>query len=272
MSEWTVYRQTRSPPMTRDFIRYAVADHIAEITLDRGPVNAISLQFVDELLDALREAQADPDVRAVVIASAHRVFCAGLDLDIVRGKKGAEVKPFLERLYFALNDVQYRLGKPSISVVDGAARAGGMTIAISCDMLIAGDKSTFGYPEIDVGLIPALHFVQLPRLVGKHQAFGPLFLGEPFDAATAFRMGLASEVVPAGTALARAREIAAKLAAKSPVVMKLGRDAFARAVDADYRRSVENVAETFALVAGTEDAQEGLAAFVEKRAPDYKGR
>src|SRR3546814_19298132 len=85
------------------------------------------------------------------------VFCAGLDLDIVRGKTGVEVKGFVERLYFGLNDVQYRLGKPSISVVDGPARAGGMTIAISCDMLIAGDGSTFGYPEIDVGLIPAIH-------------------------------------------------------------------------------------------------------------------
>ena len=128
------------------------------------------------------------------------------------------------------------MGKPTIAAIDGAVRAGGMTIAISCDMIIAGDASTFGYPEIDVGLIPAIHFVQLPRLVGKHQAFGPLFLGDPFDAATAFRMGLLSEVVPKGTALDRAREIARRLAAKSPIVMKIGRDAFMRAVDADFRR------------------------------------
>ena len=258
--------------MPHEFIRYAVRDRVAEIMLDRPPVNAISLQLVDELLEALRAAQADPEVRAVILGSAHKVFCAGLDLDLVRGRRGVEVKPFLERLYFALNDLQYRLGKPSIAAVDGAARAGGMTLAISCDMIVAGDKATFGYPEIDVGLIPALHFVQLPRLVGKHRAFGPLFLGEPFDAATAFRMGLLSEVAPAGTALDRARAIAQKLAAKSPIVMKLGRDAFMRAVDADYRRSVENAAETFAVVAGTEDCQEGLAAFAEKRPPRYTGR
>jgi len=258
--------------MDREFIRYEVRDRVAQIMLDRPPVNAITLQLVDELLSALVEAQTDPEVRAVVIASAHKVFCAGLDLDIVRGKSAVEVKPFVERLYFALNDIQYRLGKPSIAVVDGPARAGGMTIALSCDMVIAGDKATFGYPEIDVGLIPAIHFVQLPRVVGKHQAFGPLFLGEPFDAPTAFRMGLVSEIVPAGTARDRALAVAAKLAAKSPVVMKLGRDAFMRAVDADYRRSVENAAETFALIAGTEDAQEGLTAFVEKRPPNYRGR
>ena len=255
--------------MSIDLVRYSVSGNIAEIMLDRGPVNALSMDLIDALLAALSKARDDEALRAVIIGSAHKVFCAGLDLDIVRGKPGIETKKFLERLYFALNDTQYRMGKPTIAAVDGAVRAGGMTIAISCDMIIAGDACTFGYPE---GLIPAIHFVQLPRLVGKHQAFGPLFLGEPFDAATAFRMGLLSEVVPKGTALDRAREIARKLAAKSPIVMKIGRDAFMRAVDADFRRSVENAAESFALVATTEDCQEGLNAFVEKRTPNYRGR
>ncbi|QWG22129.1 enoyl-CoA hydratase/isomerase family protein [Bradyrhizobium sediminis] len=258
--------------MGAELVRYAVSDAIAEITLDRAPVNALSIALIDALLEGLRKAKEDEQVRAVVIASAHKIFCAGLDLDIIRGKRATETKGFLERLYFALNDIQYRIGKPTIAAVDGPARAGGMTIAISCDMVIAGDGATFGYPEIDVGLIPALHFVQLPRLVGKHQAFGPLFLGDSFDAATAFRMGLVSEVVPKGTALERARAIAQRLAAKSPIVMKIGRDAFMRAVDADYRRAVENAAESFALVASTEDCQEGLNAFVEKRPPKYTGR
>jgi enoyl-CoA hydratase len=258
--------------MSAELIQYSVTGAIAEITLDCAPVNALSMPLIDALLDALAKAKDDAAVRALIIASAHRVFCAGLDLGIIRGKRGTEVRLFLERLYFALNDIQYRMGKPTIAAIDGAVRAGGMTIAISCDMIIAGDASTFGYPEIDVGLIPAIHFVQLPRLVGKHQAFGPLFLGDPFDAATAFRMGLLSEVVPKGTALDRAREVARRLAAKSPVVMKIGRDAFMRAIDADYRRAVENAAESFALVATTEDCQEGLDAFVEKRSPKYTGR
>jgi enoyl-CoA hydratase len=249
-----------------------VSDSIAEITLNRAPVNALSLELIDALLAALKKAKTDPAVRAVVIASAHKVFCAGLDIDIVRGKSALEVKGFLERLYFELNDIQYRLGKASIAAIDGAARAGGMTIAVSSDTIIAGEKATFGYPEIDVGLIPALHFVQLPRLVGKHQAFGPLFLGEPFDAATAFRMGLVSELVPAGIALDRARDVARRLAKKSQVVMKIGRDAFLRAIDADYRRAIENVAESFALVASTEDCQEGLNAFAEKRPAKFRGQ
>ena len=258
--------------MGAELVRYTVSDAIAEITLDRALVNALSMPLIDALLERLAQARDDKAVRAVIVCSAHKVFCAGLDLDIVRGKRGIETKLFLERLYFALNDLQYRMGKPTIAAIDGAARAGGMTIAISCDMIIAGEGATFGYPEIDVGLIPALHFVQLPRLVGKHQAFGPLFLGDSFDAATAFRMGLLSEVVPKGTALDRARVIARRLAEKSPIVMKIGRDAFIRAVDADYRRAIEHAAESFALVATTQDCQEGLDAFVEKRPPKYPGR
>src|SRR5215218_6568386 len=224
--------------MSADLVGYSVSENIAEIMLDRPPVNALSMDLIDALLAALAKAQDDDAVRAVIIGSAHKVFCAGLDLDIVRGKPGIETKKFLERLYFALNDLQYRMGKPTIAAVDGPVRAGGMTIAISCDMIISGDAATFGYPEIDVGLIPAIHFVQLPRLVGKHRAFGPLFLGDSFDAATAFAMGLLSEVVPKGTALERARGIARRLSEKSPIVMKIGRDAYMRAVDADFRRSV----------------------------------
>jgi enoyl-CoA hydratase/carnithine racemase len=258
--------------MSTELVHYAVLDAIAEITLDRAPVNALSMPLVDALLEALGKARDDASVRAVIIASAHKVFCAGLDLDIVRGKLGTQAKVFLERLYFALNDIQYRMGKPTIAAIDGAARGGGMTIAISCDMIIAGEAATFGYPEIDVGLIPALHFVQLPRLVGKHQAFGPLFLGDSFDAATAFRMGLLSDLVPKGTALDAARVIARRFAEKSPIVMKIGRDAFMRAVDADYRRAIEHAAESFALVATTQDCQEGLDAFLEKRPPKYTGR
>lgn len=258
--------------MGNEFVRYAISEAVAEITLDRAPVNALSMPLIDDLLEALARARDDDSVRAVIIASAHKVFCAGLDLDIIRGKRGTEAKAFVERLYFALNDIQYRMGKPTIAAVDGPARAGGMTIAISCDMIIAGEGATFGYPEIDVGLIPALHFVQLPRLVGKHQAFGPLFLGDPFDAATAFRMGLVSEVVPKGAALDRARAVARRFSEKSPIVMKIGRDAFMRAVDADYRRAIEHAAESFALVATTQDCQEGLDAFVAKRPPRYRGR
>ena len=112
-----------------EFVSLEVEAGVGTIRLDRPPVNALSMPLIDALLEALEKARDDESVRAVIICSAHKVFCAGLDLDIVRGKRGAETKVFLERLYFALNDVQYRMGKPAIAAVDGPARAGGMTIA-----------------------------------------------------------------------------------------------------------------------------------------------
>ena len=109
--------------MSAELVHYTVSDAIAQITLDRAPVNALSMPLIDALLEALEKAKDDASVRAVIVCSAHKVFCAGLDLDIVRGKRGTETKLFLERLYFALNDVQYRMGKPTIAAVDGPARA-----------------------------------------------------------------------------------------------------------------------------------------------------
>jgi enoyl-CoA hydratase/carnithine racemase len=111
-----------------ELVRYSVSENIAEITLDRPPVNALSMELIDALLAALAKARDDDAVRAIVIGSAHKVFCAGLDLDIVRGRPGIDTKKFLERLYFALNDTQYRLGKPTIAAIDGAVRAGGITM------------------------------------------------------------------------------------------------------------------------------------------------
>src|SRR3977135_3547033 len=125
--------------MSAELVRYSVTGAIAEITLDRAPVNALSMPLIDALLAALEKARDDVTVRAVIVCSAHKLFCAGLDLDIVRGKRGTDAKLFLEKLYFALNDVQYRMGKPTIAAVDGAGRAGGMTLAISFASILLGD-------------------------------------------------------------------------------------------------------------------------------------
>jgi len=189
---------------------------------------------------------------------------------VVNGVDGEGMRGFLERLYLELNDVQYRLGKPSIAAVKGAARAGGMTVAVSCNMVIAGQGATFGYPEINVGIIPALHYVHLPRIAGRHRAFEHLFLGDEFSADVALDLGIINHVVPDDQVMDKAMEIAGKLAAKSPVVMKLGRDAYMRAVDTEYRRDVENMAEAMRNVVATDDSREGLAAFMEKRPPKWQ--
>jgi enoyl-CoA hydratase len=252
-------------------LRYEVCDRIAEISLERPPVNALNLALLEQLIEAFRRAAADESVRAVVLASAlPRRFSAGLDLDVLRGKSGTEVRRFLDKLYVELADVQHNLGKPSIAAVGGAARGGGMTLAISCDVLLAGRSATFGYPEIDLALVPAIHFAHLPRIVGRHRAFELLFTGRAFGAEEAASLGLVSRIVPDETLRDEARALAGIFATKSPTAMRLGRAAFMRANDLDYRRSVGNAVEVFCNVATTDDAQEGLRAFTEKRAPSWR--
>lgn len=252
--------------MLDDFVRYEVANRIARITLARPPVNALTLAMIEAVIGALRRAAADDAVRAVVLTSAvPKAFCAGLDLKALHGKAVEEVQAFLQALYVRLHDAQYGLGKPSIAAIAGAARGGGMTMAISCDVLVAGRSATFGYPEIDVGVIPAIHYVHLPRIIGRHRAFELLFSGRSFDAEEAWRLGLLSRVVPDAEVEQAALQLAGTFAAKSPAVMRMGRAAFMRQNDLDYRRSIANAAEDFCNVCMTEEAQEGLRAFVDKR-------
>jgi enoyl-CoA hydratase len=251
-------------------LRYEVSDQIAEITLARLPVNALSLSLLEQLLAAFGRAAADDNVRAVVLTSAvPGRFSAGLDLGMVIGKSPIELRRLLDKLYVELADVQYNLGKPSIAAVGGAARGGGMTLAISCDVLVAGRSTTFGYPEIDLGLVPAIHFVHLPRIVGRHRAFELLFSGRSFGADEAASLGLVSRVVPDEKVRDEARAMARMFATKSRTTMRLGRAAFVRANDLDYRRGIGAAVEVFCNVAATADAQEGLRAFIEKRSPKW---
>lgn len=251
-------------------VRYEVTNSIARITLARPPVNALSLPMISAVVAAFQRAADDRNVRAVVLSSAvARRFSAGLDIDILLGKSGTEIRKFVQELYINLYDAQYNLGKPSIAAVGGAARGGGMTMAVSCDVVLAGASATFGYPEIDVGVIPSIHFAHLPRIVGRHRAFELLFSGRAFDADEALALGIISRIVPDSELDAAAMDLAARFAAKSPTVVRMGRAAFMRQNDLDYRRSIANAVEDFCNVALTDDAQEGLRAFVEKRAPGW---
>ena len=256
--------------MTFETIDYAVSDRVAEITMHRAPVNAINHQLTEEINAAYRLAKDDPGVRAVILTSAFdNAFSAGMDLAMIRGGSGRDLRRFLEKLYFEMHDLQYRMGKPTIAALTGPARAAGITLAVSCDVLIASETASLGYPEIDVGVIPAMHFVHLPRQIGRHKAFELLFGGKPISAHEAEKHGLVNRVVPQAKVKEEARALAREFAAKSPVVMRLARDSFMRANDFEYRRAIENVVETICNIIETEDAQEGLAAFNEKRPPRW---
>jgi enoyl-CoA hydratase len=252
------------------YVSYSVRDRVAEIVMRREPVNAINMQLTREVNSAYRRAKEDPEVRAVILTSAcERAFSAGMDLAMIRGGSGLDLRAFLEELYFGMHDLQYRMGKPTIAAVTGPARAAGVTLAVSCDCIVMADDADLSYPEINVGVIPAMHFVHLPRQIGRHQAFELLFSGDPISATEAARRGLINRAVPKGQVLEEARRMARKFAAQSPVVMKLARDSFMRANDNDYRRAIENVVETICNIIETDDAQEGLNAFNEKRKPNW---
>jgi enoyl-CoA hydratase len=254
--------------MINGTVRYEVSNGIARIILNRPPVNALDLEMTRGVVTALKKAAKDKETRAVILTSAiPNRFCAGLDLNNMLGKSEIKVRSLLQELYVRLHDAQYNLGKPSIAAVSGAARGGGMTMAISCDVIVGGERATFGYPEIDVGVIPAIHFAHLPRIVGRHRAFELLFSGRSFDAEEAYRLGLLSRIVPNAEVDSAALALAATFAAKSTVIMRLGRAAFMRQNDLDYRRSIANAVEDFCNVAMTNAAQDGLRAFIEKRVP-----
>jgi enoyl-CoA hydratase/carnithine racemase len=259
--------------MSKAAVEYGVAEHIAEIRLNRPPVNALSLVMLEELVAALKGAAADENVRAVLLTSAvPGRFSAGLDLHGVSGKSSEQVRALLDLLYVKLSEAQYALGKPSIAVVNGAARGGGMTLAISCDVIVAGESATFGYPEIDLGLVPAIHFMHLPPIAGRHRAFELLFSGRSFGAEEAASLGLVSRIVPAAQLVEEAVKTAQKIAEMSRPVAMFAKECVNRAYESTLAEGVRFERRLFHSTFALEDQKEGMAAFVEKRPPQFRNK
>ncbi|MFO1189874.1 MAG: enoyl-CoA hydratase/isomerase family protein [Alphaproteobacteria bacterium] len=256
-----------------ELVQYRVVEGVAEIVMNRPPVNAINFQLAREVVDAYKHARYDNSARAIILTSAFpTVFSAGFDLKFAVSIDGKELRRFVELFYYEMHEAQYRMGKPTVAAVNGHAKAAGVTWAVSCDMIVAAEEAEMAYPEINVGLMPAMHVVHLPRQVGRHRAAELLFTGDTVPARTLYDWGVINHLVPRAEVLPKARALARNLAAKSPIAMKLLRDSFMRANDLDYRRAIESVVETMCNLKDSEDSHEALKAFVEKRQPVYKGR
>lgn len=252
-------------------VRYEREAAVGIVTLDRPPLNLIDAGFLDDLFAALDAAKSDAQCRAVVLESANpEMFCAGIDLKAASGWSESELRALLQTLYLDLMERQAALGKPTIAAPAGKVRGGGITLSIQCDVIVADASADFAYSEIDAGLVPAIHLSHLPRLAGRHLAFAPLFTGEAFNAETAYRLGLADRIAPAGTVGQVARELARDFAAKPPTTMRLARDAFHRLNDRGHRAAVEEAIETFITARFSADGIEGIAAFAEKRKPQWQ--
>jgi enoyl-CoA hydratase/carnithine racemase len=247
-----------------------VKDRVAVIALNRAPVNAIDHPMIDAIHAALRTADADAGVGAVILTSAlPRMFCGGMDLRMVAQGDAQDLRAFVYKFYIETMNIQYVMTKPTIVAINGPARGAGMTLGITSDMILAADDIDLGYPEINVGVIPAIHYVHLPRQISRHKAFELLFGGKPIVAQEAASLGIINYAVPRAELMPRALALAQEFAAKSPTIMALGRQSFMRANDLDYRRNVENQIESLCNIFSTHDGLEGLRAFLEKRKPNW---
>lgn len=259
---------------TFEKITYEVADYVATITLDDPDTrNALSDQLLGELIVALRLAREDEGVRVLVLASSHeKVFSAGgnlaafgSDANAVEKFEGAE--SFVEAF-----KLLGQLGKPSIVAARGHVLAGSLGLALACDLIVASEEATFGTPEITVGLFPFMIMALIYRNVGRKKTNEMLLLGERLTAEEARQEGIVNKVVPAGEFDQAVADWAGMLAAKSPLIMKLGKDAMWRQTDMDLNSALDYLRSQLAIELSSEDAIEGVKAFFEKREPEWKGR
>jgi enoyl-CoA hydratase len=263
-----------APVAEYEQLLYDVSDGVATVTLNRPEQrNALSAQLLTELVDAMSRAKADDGVHAVVLTgSGEKVFCAGADL----GGFAADA-PLVQRHYGSDTFLEFfrlmpRLGKPSLCAANGHVLAGGMGLALSCDLVIAKQGATFGTPEINVGVFPYMIMSIMYRNVPRKRVNEMILLGERLSAEEAVSYGLANKVVAAEEFEAAVAEWAAKLASKSPVLMRLGHDAMYRQQDMALDEALEFLRSQLSLTFTTEDIQEGVQAFFEKRDPNWKGR
>ena len=260
--------------MDYEQLLYDVDAGVATLTLNRPEQrNALSGQLLTELVDATKRARDDDDVRAVVLTGAgDKVFCAGADLGGFAADVPLVQKHYGSDLFLEFFRLMPRLGKPSLCAANGHVLAGGMGLALSCDLVIAKEGATFGTPEINVGAFPYMIMSIIYRNVPRKKVNEMILLGERLSGEQAVEYGLANKVVPADEFDGAVAEWAGKLASKSPLLMRLGHDAMYRQQDMAIDDALEYLRSQLSLTFSTEDILEGVQAFFEKRDPEWKGR
>jgi enoyl-CoA hydratase len=260
--------------MASGSVLYEVVDGVATITLNEPSTrNALSAEILSGLTAALRSAREDAEVRCVVLASSHeRVFSSGANLGGFAGDVPLVHKHFGSELFVDLFKLIGSLGKPTLCAARGHVLAGALGIALACDLIVASEAATFGTPEINVGAFPFMIMALIYRNVPRKTANEMLLLGERLDAQQALAAGIVNRVLPADEFDGFVADWAAKLAAQSPLTMRLGKEAMRRQMDMPLDDALDYLRAQLSLTLSTEDIVEGVTAFFEKREPQWKGR
>jgi len=257
---------------TREHVLVRVEPPAARITLNRPEKrNALSLALMEELTGVLDEIGADPDVRAIAIEGAGPAFSAGHDLGEMVGRDAV----FYARLFDActvLMETIHHVQQPVIAKVHGIATAAGCQLVAACDLAVAAEGTRFATPGVKIGLFCSTPMVPVSRAVGRKRALELLLTGEPIEAETACEWGLVNRVVPADDLEEEVAGLITKVARSSPLTVRIGKRAFYDQIELDERGAYELTRGVMASNAQAGDAQEGMSAFLEKRAPTWSGR
>ena len=246
-------------------------EYVLQITMNRlKQLNALSSNHLAEIARALEAAADEDEIRAVVLTGGLNVFAAGADLNEMAKREAiTDLKNERSRVWGRIR----RFPKPLIAAVNGYALGGGCELALHADIIIAGNTAKFGQPEVNVGVMPGAGGTQrLARTVGKSLAMKMVLSGEMIDAREALAAGLVAEVAPHEVSIERALKLAKTIAAKAPVAVRLAKEAVLKSYDLTLEAGLDFERRAFGLILNTEDKQEGVAAFLEKRKPVFKGR
>lgn len=252
-------------------IHQQVAPNVAHIQLNRPKeLNALNLELMSELREALKALDADDDVRAIIISGNEKAFAAGADIKQMAGKTAMDMYNIDQ---FSTWDTIKKTKKPLIAAVSGFALGGGCELVMLCDMIVASETARFGQPEIKIGIMPGAGGTQrLTRAVGKALAMEMVLTGRFITAAEALQAGLINRVVPVEIFLKEAIQLATEVAALSPLAVKMAKESVLKAFDSTLEEGLHFERKNFYLLFASEDQKEGMQAFVDKRKPVFKGK
>ena len=257
--------------MSPDLVLVEKSGALATLTLNRpDKLNAISPELLQALVEALEALNRKPELRCLVLTGGPKVFAAGADIQAMAAASPVDIylrntRQLWQRLW--------ALDKPLIAAVCGVAFGGGCELALSCDLIVAGESACFGQPEIKLGIMPGAGGTQrLAPAIGPYRAMELILTGEPISASEALQAGLVNRVVPDDQVLAEARKLAAVIAERPPVAVRLARRAVRLGVERTLLEGLELEQRNYRLLYDTEDQKEGMNAFLEKRDPKFKGR